>query len=360
LGEFATMMPGGENSRRIGHSCSFLVDRIAGANRSPAIHGTGPDRTWLGRTRALNQLPDCVLARGGQRWRQHRRAPVGFPERPRSTFGRWTPPRSAVGGQFAGGLLLTSVLLLSACADVPADPEARAEYERTNDPAEPTNRTVFAGNQFVDHHALQPIARGYEDHVPGGVRKSIHNFVGNLGQPAVAVNDLLQGNFSRAWNTTQRFAINTTVGGVGLFDVATDWNRPEHSADFGQTFGVWGIGPGPAVQLPLFGPSNVRDSVGKVADLITNPTSFVPGGAAVAVGTASAGLGFVDKRADLLGATDTLEHTSLDYYATLRSVTAQRRAALVAEGKAGLVTDHQGDAAPPPKLSQASLTGAPE
>jgi phospholipid-binding lipoprotein MlaA len=249
-----------------------------------------------------------------------------------------------------------SVLSLFACAHAPADPEARAEYERNNDPAEPTNRTIFAGNQFVDRHALQPIARGYEDYVPGRVRTSIHNFVGNLGQPSIAINDALQGNFSRAWNTTQRFAINTTVGGAGLFDVASDWNRPEHSADFGQTLGVWGIGPGPAVQLPLLGPSNVRDSVGKIAGLVTNPVNFVPGGAAATVGMAGGGLGFVDGRAVLLGTTDSLERTSLDYYATLRSAMAQHRAALVAEGKAGLVTDHQENAAPSPKSSQASLT----
>lgn len=280
---------------------------------------------------------------------------TGHPE-----YGRWTTRRSAAGERLASGLLLTSMLLLSSCAHAPTDPEARAEYEQTNDPAEPTNRTIFAGNQFVDHHALQPVARGYENYVPGRVQRSIHNFVANLGQPAVAVNDVLQGNFSRAWNTTQRFAINTTVGGVGLFDVATGWNRPEHSADFGQTLGVWGAGPGAAVQLPLFGPSNVRDGFGKVVDLVTNPTSLPSGGAAAAVGMASGGLGLVDKRAGLLGTTDSLEHTSLDYYATLRSATAQRRAALVAEGKAGLVTDHQGDATPPAKLSQASFAAAAE
>ena len=109
------------------------------------------------------------------------------------------------------------------CAHVPTDPEALADYRANNDPAEPTNRVIFAGNQFVDRHALQPVARGYED-LPGRVRDSLHNFVSNLGQPAVAANDLLQSNVSRAWNTTQRFAINTVVGGVGLFDVATDWD----------------------------------------------------------------------------------------------------------------------------------------
>jgi phospholipid-binding lipoprotein MlaA len=108
-----------------------------------------------------------------------------------------------------------SALALAACAHAPADPQARTEYERNNDPAEPTNRAIFAGNKFVDDHALQPIARGYEDYVPGRARKSIHNFVSNLSQPGIAVNDVLQGNFSRSWNTLQRFVINTTVGGGG-------------------------------------------------------------------------------------------------------------------------------------------------
>jgi phospholipid-binding lipoprotein MlaA len=231
------------------------------------------------------------------------------------------------------GLSLT--LTLVACAHVPTDPEARAEYDRINDPAEPTNRAVFSANKFVDDHALQPVARAYENHLPDRVRKSIHNFVSNLGQPAVAVNDILQGNLRRAWNTTQRFAINTTVGGVGLFDVATDWNRPGHAADFGQTLGVWGVGTGPSVQLPLFGPSNVRDSLGRLADLVTNPTTLLLGGPVTAV---SGGAGFVDGRANVLKTTDNLEQMSLDYYAALRSAAAQRRTALVAEGKAGVVS----------------------
>ena len=253
--------------------------------------------------------------------------------------------RRGTGRAAANATALASLLSLLACAQIPNDPEARAEYRQNNDPAEPTNRTVFAGNQFVDQNALQPVARGYQANVPGFVRRRIHNFVANLGEPSVAVNDLLQANFARAWNTTQRFAINTTVGGAGLFDVATGWERPAHSADFGQTLGVWGVGPGPAVQLPLFGPSNARDSVGKVVGLVTNPATLASGGAAAAIGAASGGLGIVDGRADLLGATDALQRSSLDYYATLRSVTAQRRAALVAEGKAGLVTGPTPDVA---------------
>jgi phospholipid-binding lipoprotein MlaA len=243
-------------------------------------------------------------------------------------------------------------LTLAACAQVPTDPEARAEYERINDPAEPTNRAIFSANKFVDDHALQPVARGYENNVPARLRKSIHNFVSNLGQPAVAVNDVLQGNGRRAWNTTQRFAINTTVGGLGFFDVATDWNRPGHSADFGQTLGVWGVGTGPSVQLPLLGPSNVRDSVGKVADLVTDPASLIGGPIAVATG----GAGFVDGRANMLKTTDNLEKLSVDYYAALRSAAAQRRAALVAEGKAGVVSTDREEAPSAPGSVSTDLT----
>ena len=252
----------------------------------------------------------------------------------------------------AASLLIMSVLALVACAHAPKDPEARAAYERIKDPAEPTNRKIFAGNQFADRHALQPVARGYEDYVPGRVRKSIHNFVDNLAQPNIVVNDVLQGNIHRAWSTTQRFGLNTTIGGLGLFDVATDWDRPGHSADFGQTLGVWGVGPGPAIQLPLLGPSNVRDSVGKIVDFATKPTNYIPGGAVATVSMASSGLGVVDSRAQLLPTTDMLEHSSVDYYSAVRSAAAQQRAALVSDGKEGLVVDHQGPATSPALLPE--------
>lgn len=242
-------------------------------------------------------------------------------------------------------------VIATACARVPAEPEARAEYERNNDPAEPTNRAIFHGNKFVDDNALQPVARAYQEHVPDRVQKSVHNFTSNLGQPAVALNDVLQGNFSRSWSTVQRFVINTTVGGAGLFDVATDWNRPGHSADFGQTLGVWGVEPGPAVQLPVLGPSNVRDSFGKVVDFLANPMGLIPGGAIATVDTAAKAAGVVDGRARALSVTDTLERESLDYYSTLRFAAAQRRVAIVEEGKAGEIRRAASNATSTPAAS---------
>ncbi|BBK43995.1 hypothetical protein STVA_40150 [Allostella vacuolata] len=224
---------------------------------------------------------------------------------------------------------------MAACAQVPAEPEARLAHEQTNDPAEPANRVVFAGNQWVDRNALQPVARAYDEYAPDRVRVSLRNFSGNLRAPTTLVNDVLQANFDRAWVTTQRFVVNTTLGGAGLFDVATDWDLPAHQADFGQTFGVWGVAPGPAVQLPLLGASNLRDTAGHVVGFVANPLGFVPGSAIQTAQLAGTGVGIVDQRARIMPMTDELEKNAIDYYATLRSIHAQRRAAFVAEGKAG-------------------------
>ena len=248
-------------------------------------------------------------------------------------------------GEFSSPVVaLAAVLALGACAEVPTDPAAREAYDEANDPAEPTNRVIFAGNQWLDRNALQPVARSYQDTVPEDVRGSVHNFGQNLKQPLVLVNDVLQGNMSRAWNTTQRFVVNTTVGGAGLFDVASEWDLPAHDADFGQTLGVWGVEPGPAVQLPLLGPSNVRDTAGTVFGLLGDPVGTVPGLGTVRM--VSTGLNIVDGRARVLAVTDDLEKNSVDYYAALRSLYAQNRAAFIAEGKAGGLSPDEDEALP--------------
>ncbi|GGF48638.1 hypothetical protein GCM10011611_63780 [Aliidongia dinghuensis] len=225
--------------------------------------------------------------------------------------------------------------------------------DEPNDPAESVNRAIFAGNQFLDRHVLKPTAQAYLDDVPERARRGLHNFVANLHEPEVLVNDLLQGNLSRASVTGQRFVLDTTLGGAGLFDVATDWGLPGHAADFGQTFGVWGIGPGPAVQLPLLGPSNVRDTVGQVASIVASPLSQISSSTVSDINLAGGALGVVDGRAELLPETDSLERSSLDYYATLRSLMAQHRAAFVEEGREGKVADHPATpATEPPALPE--------
>jgi phospholipid-binding lipoprotein MlaA len=225
------------------------------------------------------------------------------------------------------------------------------------DPGEPVNRGIFAVNQVVDDYVLSPVSRTYRDYVPQPVRRSVGNFTDNLGEPVTLVNDLLQGNVSRAWNTTQRFVINTTVGVVGLFDVGEDLNLPQHQSDFGQTLGVWGVGTGPAVQLPLLGPSNARDTAGRVLSFFANPLSSVPGETFDAINLGATGDAVIDGRANLLEATDVLQETSLDYYASLRSAEHQRRAKLVQDGIRGEVIRSVAPLQPPADPATPSVDG---
>src|SRR6516162_9835566 len=173
----------------------------------------------------------------------------------------------------AAAVVFGLLLLSSGCATSPSADEADSD----NDPAEGVNRTIFKANIAADHAVMRPVAQAYTDHVPEVVQTGVHNVVQNLKEPAVAVNDLLQGNVSHAWQSVQRLAVNTTVGGVGLVDVAAKWGLPPHKADFGQTLAVWGVGEGPFVELPLLGPSNPRDALGTAVDMALNPLTFVGG-----------------------------------------------------------------------------------
>lgn len=197
--------------------------------------------------------------------------------------------------------------------------------ESDNDPAETVNRAVFDVNLAVDHAVLRPIAEAYHDHVPADFRDGVHNVVKNLKEPGVAVNDLLQGNSQHAWQAMQRLAVNTTVGGAGAVDVAAKWGLPPQDADFGQTLGVWGVGEGPFVELPLLGPSNLRDALGTAVDFALDPLTYVGGAAATYAGIGKSGAQLVDVRTQHLKDLSELERNSVDYYAALRSVYRQHR-----------------------------------
>ena len=200
------------------------------------------------------------------------------------------------------------------------------------DPAEPFNRGVFAFNRVVDDYVLAPVARGYR-YTPDFFQTGVHNFVANFGEPKVFINDLLQGNPMRSVNTLGRFALNTTVGVVGLIDVSSMAGIPRHDSDFGQTFGVWGIGNGPIVELPLLGTSNSRDAAGRVLGFVVDP--FGSNSDTVeTLSTISTVGGIVDGRAEALPLTDSLQKLP-DYYSALRNVVAEHRAAYVADGKQG-------------------------
>jgi phospholipid-binding lipoprotein MlaA len=250
-------------------------------------------------------------------------------------------PNSRVSRKLLVGLFALGIALgTGACASAPSDPEAKAEFDKINDPAEPTNRDVFAFNQSLDRNVIKPVAQAYEDNVPEPVRRGLHNFLTNLDEPLVSFNDLLQANSERALTSTTRFFINTTFGVVGIFDMAGEWGLPHHDSDFGQTFGVWGIGEGPYLTLPVFGPSNPRDAVGTALTFVANPLTWMSGTATVVAGLGRGVSSGVDERARNIDTLDDLQRSSLDFYATLRSVYRQHREGMIEEAKSGNPNAH--------------------
>jgi phospholipid-binding lipoprotein MlaA len=232
-------------------------------------------------------------------------------------------------------VLAATGALLAACAHAPpaSDPEALAEDRQTNDPLEPTNRVFYRVNDTLDTYILAPVARGYRYVVPGAVRTPVHNVLVNITSPVLLANDVLEAKPRRAGDTFMRFLINTTVGGAGLFDVASGWGYPAHDADFGLTLAVWGWGGdgGPFLFLPVLGPSDPRDATGFAGDIVLDPFTWASFGGSKTLGYSRYGLGAVDARERVLDQVDQIKKTALDPYATFRSLYRQHRRSQVDE-----------------------------
>lgn len=199
-----------------------------------------------------------------------------------------------------------------------------------NDPFEAFNRKVYAFNDFLDRHILQPVARGYRRVTPEVVQRGIGNFFSNLFEPTVIINDLLQGKFKQSLADSGRFVLNSTVGLFGLFDVATGLGLEKHQEDFGQTLAVWGVPDGPFLVLPLLGPRNVRDTAGFVVDWYTDPVTYLEDSNAR---WSLRAVTYIDTRARLLGASRVLEEATDDPYLFLREAYRQRRQSLIYDGQ---------------------------
>ena len=197
--------------------------------------------------------------------------------------------------------------------------------QEINDPFEPFNRLMFNTTLAIDKAVLRPTAIVYRAIFPEPIRDSVRNFLNNLDSPIIFTNDLLQGEFARAKVTLVRTVVNTTVGIGGLFDVADRWGFPRHREDFGQTLATLGIGEGPYLFIPLFGPANPRDLLGYGTDLFFQPLTYVDWGDKSYIPFVRYGVDLIDLRARNIETLDEIEQTSLDYYASVRSLYRQSR-----------------------------------
>lgn len=211
------------------------------------------------------------------------------------------------------GALVVAVVITGCASTGASNPQ---------DPLEGLNRAVFTVNDKFDQIALKPVATAYKNWLPSFVQTGVNNFFGNLSDVWSAANGYLQGNGLDGTTAVMRVAVNTTFGLGGLLDVSSAAGLQKKNKDFGQTLGVWGVGSGPYLVLPLFGPSNIRDAAALPVDFYGDVWSYkFP----VQWRNIGAGVRLVDKRANLLDASSLVEDAALDKYEFVRDAYTQRR-----------------------------------
>ena len=215
---------------------------------------------------------------------------------------------------------LLAAALLAGCATTNGNPR---------DPWEGLNRKTFAFNDALDEAVMKPVATGYQTYVPQVIRRGVSNFYGNLEDIGTSLNNILQGKPQEGFSDASRVLLNTTIGLLGLIDVASDAGLEKHYEDFGQTLGWWGMRPGPYLVLPFLGPSTARDAPAKAVD----PSWYY--GNAMNSDPAYWSFWTLDKvrtRADLLQAEGVVREAALDKYSFIRDAWLQRRRNMVYDG----------------------------
>ena len=219
--------------------------------------------------------------------------------------------------------------LLCGCATTNS-PEALA----ANDRFEPTNRKVFELNRKLDKYVVVPTVGVYILLVPEWGRTRVHDLLDNLSLPITFSNDLLQGEIKRSSQIFARFGVNATVGLAGLFDPATSlFHIPNHGDDFGQTLAVWGFDEGPYLVLPLFGPSNPRDTTGLIADYFIDPLHWIRYKQHIWWDATHEYFTLLDLRAQTYQTVQGVERSSVDFYSSQRSLYRQLRNNAIRKGQ---------------------------
>lgn len=228
---------------------------------------------------------------------------------------------------------LAAALLALGAAGCASMPNSGAPGTDPNDPYEAQNRRMFEFNMAVDRNFMLPVAKFYVRAVPEPAREGLHNFLVNLDVPVTFANDVLQGEAERAADSVGRFAVNSTLGIGGLIDVAPKLGIPEHDSDFGETLGVWGVGDYPYLVLPVLGPNNPRDAAGYAVDIALDPSTWISWRSSTYFKIARGALKILDERAQNIGTMAEIERTSVDLYATMRSLYRQHREAEINRGQ---------------------------
>jgi len=230
-------------------------------------------------------------------------------------------------------ILFISFNLFAAASDEvktsPDDFETTTYEDEIYDPLEGINRTIFGFNNVADRVILEPVAKGYRK-LPSPIQSGISNFLNNLKLPLAAVNQLLQGQGKNAAESSGRFLVNSTIGIFGFVDIADNIGLEQKEEDFGQTLATWGVGDGFYIVLPLFGPSNLRDSTGMLMTITTDPinTYAVNQGEAWVIPLKTAA-NAIDQRSQIIDEVNALRNNSVDYYAAVRSSYYQNRKAAI-------------------------------
>ena len=196
-----------------------------------------------------------------------------------------------------------------------------------SDPLEPLNRGVYRFNDAVDKAAIKPVAKAYDAVMPARLKTMAGNFISNLEDVVVTINDLLQFKFTQAASDGSRFIFNSTFGVLGLFDVASSLEK--HHEDFGQTLGYWGVGSGPYLVLPILGPSSARDAPGLYVDTITGLETRIDN---IPTRNQYYLASFIHKRAALLDQEKVMEEAVIDRYEFTRDTYLLHRRSLVYDG----------------------------
>jgi phospholipid-binding lipoprotein MlaA len=250
--------------------------------------------------------------------------------------------RQRAGTALAAGLLSVATLgTLCGCATGP--------NRNPDDPLEPLNRATYSFNDAIDNAIAKPVARNYNRFVPQPLRTMVDNFFANLGDVTVMFNDFFQGRFEDGMSDLTRVAFNSTFGIAGVIDIATPAGIPKHDQDFGLTLAHYGLGSGPYLVLPLFGPSTFRDAAGFGLDqTYLNPMNYTR----PAVRNTMWGVDFVSSRARYLNATNLLEEAALDKYLFTRDAYLGHRRAQVRGEQEEKLPDYEHEATPAPRPDQ--------